>query len=105
MAINSTKDISVATTAAYGVTILSDSVANNSNVEAASANAVKTAYDASVMKATATAKGDIYTATASATPARLGVGQTNQLLLADSSTTTGLRWGDDMHILHIMDAY
>jgi hypothetical protein len=39
-----------------------------------------------------TAKGDIYAATAAATPARLGVGTNNQVLTADSSTSTGLTW-------------
>jgi hypothetical protein len=39
-----------------------------------------------------TTKGDIYAATAASTPARLGVGSNNQVLTADSSTATGLKW-------------
>lgn len=39
-----------------------------------------------------TAKGDIYAATAAATPDRLGVGANNTVLTADSSTATGLKW-------------
>lgn len=39
-----------------------------------------------------TTKGDIYAATAAATPARLGVGSNNTVLTADSSTATGLKW-------------
>ena len=39
-----------------------------------------------------TAKGDIYAATAAATPARLGVGANNTVLTADSTTATGLKW-------------
>ncbi len=39
-----------------------------------------------------TAKGDIYAATATATPARLGVGANNTVLTADSATATGLKW-------------
>ncbi len=39
-----------------------------------------------------TTKGDIYAATAAYTPARLGVGSNNQVLTADSSTSTGLKW-------------
>jgi hypothetical protein len=39
-----------------------------------------------------TTKGDIYAATASATPDRLGVGANNTVLTADSTTATGIKW-------------
>jgi hypothetical protein len=39
-----------------------------------------------------TTKGDIYAATAAATPDRLGVGTNNTVLTADSTTATGLKW-------------
>ena len=38
------------------------------------------------------AKGDIITATAADTPARLAVGNNGETLVADSSTSTGLRY-------------
>jgi hypothetical protein len=38
------------------------------------------------------AKGDVITATADNTPARLGVGSNNQVLTADSTAATGLKW-------------
>jgi hypothetical protein len=38
------------------------------------------------------AKGDLISATAADTPARLAVGSNNQVLTADSSTSTGLKW-------------
>jgi hypothetical protein len=39
------------------------------------------------------AKGDLLTATANDTPARLAVGANNTLLIADSAEATGLKWG------------
>ena len=55
------------------------------------------------------AKGSIIAASAANTPSELVVGNgvplnIGQALVADSSTTTGLRWADDLSILKIMDA-
>jgi hypothetical protein len=48
--------------------------------------------DGAIPKSLVTAKGDLVTATASSTPARIGVGTNGQVLTADSTTATGIKW-------------
>jgi hypothetical protein len=43
-------------------------------------------------KATLTTKGDIYAATGASVPARLAVGANDQVLTADSTQSTGIKW-------------
>lgn len=57
-----------------------------------SAKATKAALDAKISNAIVDAKGDIITATADNTPARLGVGTNGYVLTADSGEATGLKW-------------
>lgn len=47
---------------------------------------------AAVVKSTATTKGDLFAATASATIARLGAGANNTALIADSTQSAGLKY-------------
>jgi hypothetical protein len=56
-------------------------------------SAIQTQLDGKTLKSTLTTKGDLYVATGSAAPARLGVGTNNQVLIADSAEPTGVKWG------------
>ena len=47
---------------------------------------------AGIQEAILDAKGDLISATAADTPARLAVGSNNQILMADSAQSTGLKW-------------
>jgi hypothetical protein len=55
-------------------------------------NAIDTTMGTMTPKSTYTAKGSIAAATAASTPANLAVGNNGEVLVADSSTATGLRY-------------
>lgn len=55
-------------------------------------NAIDTTMATMVPKSTYTAKGSIAAATAASTPANLAVGTNGQVLTADSTAATGLKW-------------
>ena len=55
-------------------------------------NAIDTTMATMTPKSTVTTKGDLVAATAASTPARLAVGNNGETLVADSSTSTGLRY-------------
>ena len=55
-------------------------------------SSIQTQLDARITNALVDAKGDLLTATADNTPARLAVGTTGQVLTVDSTTSTGLKW-------------
>jgi hypothetical protein len=90
-----TLSIAAATTSVVGAVQLSDSTSTTSSVLASTPTATKAAYDlaaAAIPKSTATAKGNVFTATAASTPAVLAVGTNGQVLTADSTAATGLKW-------------
>lgn len=104
-----TVGIQSASTSQSGAVQLSDSTSTTSSVLASTPTATKAAYDlantanttantanstanAAIPKSTVTAKGSIVAASASSTPAQLAVGNNGEALLADSTTSTGLRY-------------
>lgn len=90
-----TVGIQDASTTQKGAVQLSDSTSTTSSILAATPTAVKSSYDlaaAAIPKSTATAKGNVFTATAASTPAVLAVGTNGQVLTADSTAATGLKW-------------
>jgi hypothetical protein len=83
------------TTSNLGAVQLSDSTSSTSTTLAATANAVKSAYDlasGAVAKSIVDAKGDLIAATAADTVSRLAVGANGTVLTADSTEATGIKW-------------
>lgn len=90
-----TVGIQASSTTQSGAVQLTDSTSSTSTSTAATPNSVKSAYDlasGAVAKSTFTTKGDIVAATAASTISRLGVGTNGQVLMADSTAATGLKW-------------
>lgn len=90
-----TVGIQASSTTQSGAVQLTDSTSSTSTTTAATPNSVKTSYDlanAAIPKSTVTTKGDLIAATASATVSRLGVGTNGQVLTADSTQSTGIKW-------------
>jgi hypothetical protein len=76
---------------------INDADINLDNITEGSTNKFFTSTDETTLaealqKSTATTKGDLLVATASATISRLGVGTNNYVLTADSAETSGIKW-------------
>ena len=83
------------TTSNLGAVQLSDSTSSTSTTLAATANAVKSAYDlanAAIPKSLIDAAGDLIVGTAADTAGRLGIGTAGQVLKVNSGATA-LEWG------------
>ena len=87
--------INAATTASSGAVQLNDTTTSTSTSEAATANAVKSAYDigaAAVPKACYTALGALAAGTGASTVGTLALGTNGQFLSVNSSCSTGVQW-------------
>jgi hypothetical protein len=87
--------INGASTIAAGAVQLNDTINSTSVLEAATANAVKTAYDigaAAVPCSSFTALGNLLAGTGAGTYSALTVGTNGQFLSANSACGTGLEW-------------
>lgn len=89
-------EIDAATTSVSGAVQLYDDVDSTSTSLAATANAVKTAYDladVAIPDSTFTAKGELIVGTGSATYSPVTVGTDGQVLIANSASAEGVSWG------------
>lgn len=88
----------MATTTNYGWTtpddtaLVKDGASAIRSLGSAIDSTLKTQIDAQIPDSLLTTKGDIISATAASTPARLAVGSNNQVLIADSTASVGLKW-------------
>lgn len=75
-------------------------LAGNADTNVPTEKAVKTYADTMLPKSLVDAKGDLLAASADNTPARQAVGTDGQILAADSSQATGLRWMDLLNSIY-----
>ena len=88
------------------IAALSTTSTGRSLLVAADAAALRAIIDSpsngeAILDSIVDAKGDLLTATAADTPARLAVGTNGYRLVADSSAATGLKWEAETHVVSI----
>jgi len=102
--------IQSASTSQSGAVQLTDSTSSTSTTTAATPNAVKSAFDlanGAIAKTIVDAKGDLIAATAADTVSRLAIGTNGQVLTADSTAATGMKWataGGGGKVLQVVSA-
>lgn len=92
---NVTLNVPTSSTTVVGAVELATSAETTTGTDTARATTpagVQAVRDLLIPKSLVDAKGDILTATANDTPARLGVGTNGQVLTADSTQGTGIKW-------------
>ena len=90
---NAAGDITNVTALFTGATVIDeDNMVSDSDTAVPTQQSTKAYADTKVANVTLTNKGDILAATAPSTLARLGVGVNGQVLTADSTQSTGLKW-------------
>lgn len=95
------------TTTQKGAVQLEDSTSSTSTTTAAVPASVKSAYDlanGAIAKTIVDAKGDLIAATAADTVSRLAIGTNNQVLTADSTTATGMKWATPSSALSLISS-
>ena len=91
---------------AFGATLVDDADAATARTTLGLGSAATSASTAFVASTLPDAKGDLFTATAADTPARLAVGTDGHVLTADSAQSTGIKWaaasgGFDANAAHL----
>lgn len=85
-------DASVTSAKLVDGTIVDGDISDSAGISQSKIASLVSDLSSKVDKSTLTTKGDMYAATAASTLVRIGVGSNNQVLTADSTQTTGLKW-------------
>jgi hypothetical protein len=93
------KNIDFPTTANISDCLDEDTMASDSATKLATQQSIKAYADSKISNSLVDAKGDLITASADNTPARLAVGSDGQVPRANSAATNGIDWADPLNSL------